>query len=596
MLLQGCTIIECDLRQLHNGASCLLTKLLTYARMKQRDAVTRRESRRHATNIVDERTQQQQQQQQHPVNQQSSTAFVMTRQRKRRREETNDQEHLVESKTQTRRTKKQTQTGLHSQITTNNQLMSGDERPEEQLVETGARTQSMKESKQTSPQTDKTTESQAKCEKEKNEQLVEAKNRIKRTSKSRKTSFSIKSNSADEVISKLDKERADTRQLNRKTRKRRKTSCQTENVADIFGSDKQADQQSETSTHARKSKDSQHTDSDAKNTREIQMMSGSKQSEQQTGTRIRGDKEPKQTSFEIDSGAEDQLSVGPVAGKTCRTTTKTVFFRNSHESDAVAQGTPRSDAADVTKSTSVDVAKQTRRSRKSTSSQKPQSQPGPPFASLQCSLDPTDSADKTSKDQASSKDIEVDDETKWHNERRANLPRSIDDAAILAVTCGRSEAELVLNRLESGSRGACVRQSDGSWLTPNEFQLISGRGNAKDWKRSIRHHGLSLKSLVEQGLLSLASPPLCICQHCDVQVSRCRFNSLLHRLLTCSTRHYRTLYCFKANTFYASAGILDWRNVSTCPFVRPSANCGHDIFKMNEATLLYQQVVHGATY
>lgn len=585
MLLQGCTIIECDLRQLHNGASCLLTKLLTYARMKQRDAVTRRESRRHATNIVDERTQQQQQQQ-HPVNQQSSTAFVMTRQRKRRREETNDQKHLVESKTQTRRMKKQTQTGLHSQITTNNQLMSGDERPEEQLVETGARTQSMKESKQTSPQTDKTTESQAKCEKEKNEQLVEAKNRIKRTSKSRKTSFSIKSNSADEVISKLDKERADTRQLNRKTRKRRKTSCQTEHVADMSGSDKQADQQSETSTHARKSKDSQHTDSDAKNTREIQMMSGSKQSEQQTGTRIRGDKEPKQTSFEIDSGAEDQLSVGPVAGKTCRTTTKTVFSRNGHESDTVAQGTPRSDAADVTKSTSVDVAKQTRRSRKSTSSRKPQSQtrrsrkstssqkpqsrPGPPSASLQCSLNLTDSADKTSKDQASSKDIEVDDETKWHNERRANLPRSIDDAAILAVTCGRSEAELVLNRLESGSRGACVRQSDGSWLTPNEFQLISGRGNAKDWKRSIRHHGLSLKSLVEQGLLSLASPPLCICQHCDVQVSRCRFNSLLHRLLTCSTRHYRTLYCFKANTFYASAASLDWHNVfdlSVCPSV-----------------------------
>ena len=170
------------------------------------------------------------------------------------------------------------------------------------------------------------------------------------------------------------------------------------------------------------------------------------------------------------------------------------------------------DEAAVIVSTSFDVAKHISHSGMSSLSEK----------SAESGLLKRCAEDKFFDDRGISKDAEDDAEAKWHQERRrtrdAKLPRSVDDAVILAVTCGSQQAELVLNRLESGSRGACVRQSDGTWLTPNEFQLVGGRANAKDWKRSIRHHGHSLKYLTEQGLLSLASPPLCICEHCDVQV------------------------------------------------------------------------------
>jgi hypothetical protein len=102
----------------------------------------------------------------------------------------------------------------------------------------------------------------------------------------------------------------------------------------------------------------------------------------------------------------------------------------------------------------------------------------------------------------------------------------------LSVTCGSNVARLFLNLLESGSRGRCVHLSDGTWMTPNEFQAVSGRGNAKDWKRSIRHHDRSLKLLEKMGLLSLFSPPVCLCEFCDQQVSKSiissRYSSTIH--------------------------------------------------------------------
>ena len=93
----------------------------------------------------------------------------------------------------------------------------------------------------------------------------------------------------------------------------------------------------------------------------------------------------------------------------------------------------------------------------------------------------------------------------------------IDDVA-LEVTCGTNTGRLVLNRLETGSRGLCIESPEGVWMTPNEFQSVSGRGNAKDWKRSIRHHEKSLKLLEKLGLLTMYEAPVCLCEHCDSQV------------------------------------------------------------------------------
>jgi len=463
--------------------------------MKQRDAITRRGRQRHATST------QQQQLQQQSVNQDAATNCVITRQRKRRCEESDEQEHQPELRTLTRRTRKQTQTCLDSKITTNNQPTSGDEVPKEQVVETAAQKQNAEVSKRSSCKSEKTAESQGECGKEQTDQLMEVKNRTRRANEPRKSGPANKRNSETQVTSEIIK---------------------------------QSHQQSESRTRARKSKEPQQILSDTKNLlTEIKTVSETKVSEEhlpETRTRKRRDKRPTKP---IESVARYQHSVGIVDGEACcrdeksETTAdgevETACFEDNHDPDVVAQNTTKTDTS-VTKSMPSDVAKQTSRCKMSASSEKPVSEPNLTSSlSPECCPSPVEStggaAQTIVKDTTSGEVTEDDDETKWHNERRSNLTRSIDDAVILPVTCGSGQAELVLNRLESGSRGSCVRQSDGTWLTPNEFQLISGRGNAKDWKRSIRHHGHSLKSLVEQGLLSLASPPLCICQHCDIQVS-----------------------------------------------------------------------------
>lgn len=87
-----------------------------------------------------------------------------------------------------------------------------------------------------------------------------------------------------------------------------------------------------------------------------------------------------------------------------------------------------------------------------------------------------------------------------------------DGEIILEVECGQNKAYLYLSKLCQGSKGPCIFFQT-SWLTPNEFQFVSGRETAKDWKRSIRHHGKSLKLLLTKGILSV-HPTVCDCEGC----------------------------------------------------------------------------------
>lgn len=84
------------------------------------------------------------------------------------------------------------------------------------------------------------------------------------------------------------------------------------------------------------------------------------------------------------------------------------------------------------------------------------------------------------------------------------FPKEIDGETCIEIKCGNNDAQLYLSKLSVGSKGACIHYS-GSWLTPNEFQSVSGRETAKDWKRSIRHRGKSLKMLIAKGLITVQS-------------------------------------------------------------------------------------------
>ena len=80
------------------------------------------------------------------------------------------------------------------------------------------------------------------------------------------------------------------------------------------------------------------------------------------------------------------------------------------------------------------------------------------------------------------------------------IPRNVDGEMCLDVECGSNKAVLYVSKLFAGSKKECVLY-ENEWLTPNEFQNVSGRRSAKYWKRSIRHNGISLKTLMESGLL-----------------------------------------------------------------------------------------------
>lgn len=89
-----------------------------------------------------------------------------------------------------------------------------------------------------------------------------------------------------------------------------------------------------------------------------------------------------------------------------------------------------------------------------------------------------------------------------------------DGDVVLEIECGSNTALMYLSRLCQGSKGPCIWFQD-SWITPNEFQYISGRETAKDWKRSIRHCGKSMKLLLTKGILT-THPPICDCDGCRI--------------------------------------------------------------------------------
>lgn len=66
----------------------------------------------------------------------------------------------------------------------------------------------------------------------------------------------------------------------------------------------------------------------------------------------------------------------------------------------------------------------------------------------------------------------------------------------IEVECGENKALLYINKLCQGSKGPSIKYRS-EWLTPNEFQFVSGRETAKDWKRSIRHKGKTITNTVQ---------------------------------------------------------------------------------------------------
>ncbi|XP_072016171.1 deformed epidermal autoregulatory factor 1 homolog isoform X2 [Amphiura filiformis] len=97
-------------------------------------------------------------------------------------------------------------------------------------------------------------------------------------------------------------------------------------------------------------------------------------------------------------------------------------------------------------------------------------------------------------------------------ERKAYTWDDTINMPILPVRCRNKSAELHKHRLGSGGKGRCVR-FEGNWYTPSGFESLCGRGNSKDWKRSIRYGGRTLFCLIEEGILTPHAAS-CTCASC----------------------------------------------------------------------------------
>ncbi|KAG8197613.1 hypothetical protein JTE90_001544 [Oedothorax gibbosus] len=107
-------------------------------------------------------------------------------------------------------------------------------------------------------------------------------------------------------------------------------------------------------------------------------------------------------------------------------------------------------------------------------------------------------------------------------EKNNNWDPSVYDQ-VLPVRCRDVRGELHKNKFGSGNRGHCIL-ANNTWYTPSEFESFCGRGNSKDWKRSIRYGGRTLMCLIDQGILRPHATS-CTCGACCEDTSSSRDGS-----------------------------------------------------------------------
>ncbi|XP_055050581.2 uncharacterized protein [Misgurnus anguillicaudatus] len=71
---------------------------------------------------------------------------------------------------------------------------------------------------------------------------------------------------------------------------------------------------------------------------------------------------------------------------------------------------------------------------------------------------------------------------------------------LLPVTCGDKKAVLVRKRLFNEKNFIYIGEK---YITPGELEKLGGKGTQKDWKKSIKCYGYTLKTLNKMGLLKL---------------------------------------------------------------------------------------------
>jgi hypothetical protein len=88
-----------------------------------------------------------------------------------------------------------------------------------------------------------------------------------------------------------------------------------------------------------------------------------------------------------------------------------------------------------------------------------------------------------------------------------------DDSDVLQVNCNSIVASLHKKKFGSGGKGRCIN-IENKWLTPIEFEQYCGKGNCRDWKRTIKCGGQQLLTLLDNNIL-LCHAVSCSCSVCS---------------------------------------------------------------------------------
>ncbi|GAA6226041.1 midasin-like isoform X1 [Lates japonicus] len=87
----------------------------------------------------------------------------------------------------------------------------------------------------------------------------------------------------------------------------------------------------------------------------------------------------------------------------------------------------------------------------------------------------------------------------YDDEEEAEEEGEDEDQEGLPITCGDKKGFLDVEKLSRGEQ--CIL-SNGSWLSPPDFEEFGGKGSSKKWKASIFHEDKPLQDLFDKGILT----------------------------------------------------------------------------------------------
>lgn len=104
-----------------------------------------------------------------------------------------------------------------------------------------------------------------------------------------------------------------------------------------------------------------------------------------------------------------------------------------------------------------------------------------------------------------------------------------EKAESIQINCNGHIGELFKSKFGSGGKGTCIRvikntntkndekslnKIDENWMTPIEFENYCGKGNCRDWKRTLKVGGQNLVTLMNNNIL-ICHAVSCSCAACN---------------------------------------------------------------------------------